>query len=52
MIENIYSVKWRFKFNVDKSKILVFSKKLIKTVSHYYLGIQELEVVEKYKYRS
>jgi len=45
-----YSIKWRFKFNIDKSKIVVFSKKLIKTLRHYYLGIQELEVVDSYKY--
>ena len=44
-----YSEKWKFTFNSNKSKVVVFGKKAIFRGS-YYLGFQQLEVVNQFKY--
>jgi len=41
-----YSVKWRFTFNVNKCKVVIFGKE---NKESYKIGHQELEVVSKYK---
>ena len=46
-----YSVKWRFRFNVAKSKVVVFKGgKNEQRVRTFFLGLQELERVEIIKY--
>jgi hypothetical protein len=42
-----YSRKYRFKFNQDKSNIMIFGRK---GKQKFYLGKSELKVVPKYKY--
>ena len=45
-----YSVKWRFKFNIQKSKVMIFKgRKPVRKVL-FFLGLQELETVESMKY--
>src|ERR1700722_15246353 len=43
-----YSRKYRFKFNKDKSNIMIFGKK--GDMRKFRLGESELELVENYKY--
>jgi len=48
-----YSERWRFRWNVGKSKVMRFgpyknSKKTRK--EHYFLGLDKLEVVKSFKY--
>ena len=46
-----YSRRWRFLFNVDKSKLLVFSTKRIHpNTQPLFLGIDRLEEVKVFKY--
>ena len=45
-----YSVKWRFKFNIAKSNVMVIKKTKGLTLHHYYLGLEQLKVVRTYKY--
>jgi len=46
-----YSVRWRFRFNVAKSKIMHFGLPPIQKVKClYFLGLQELEIVKTFKY--
>ena len=42
-----YSKKFRFRFNKDKSNVMVFGRK---GKERFYLGESELEIVEFYKY--
>ena len=44
-----YSQRWRFKWNSVKSKILRIGSRKAQTL-HYFLGLQELEVVKSFKY--
>jgi hypothetical protein len=44
-----YSQRWRFKWNSSKSKILRFGSRKARSL-HYFLGLQELEVVKSFKY--
>ena len=41
--------RWRFKWNSVKSKILRIGSRKAQTL-HYFLGLQELEVVKSFKY--
>src|ERR1700722_10272407 len=43
-----YSQKYRFRFNKEKSNVMIFGKK--KSRENFYLGESELEVVANYKY--
>jgi hypothetical protein len=43
-------VKWRFKFNIAKSNVMVIKKTKGLTLHHYYLGLEQLKVVQTYKY--
>jgi len=43
-----YSQKSRFRFNKEKSNVMIFGKK--KSRENFYLGESELEVVANYKY--
>jgi hypothetical protein len=46
-----YSQKWRFKFNSEKSKVLVFKgRKPTGKACVFFLGLQRLEIVESIKY--
>ncbi len=44
-----YSQSWRFKWNSVKSKVLRFCPRKLQK-QHYFLGLQELEVVKSFKY--
>ena len=44
-----YSQKWRFKWNVLKSKVMRFGSRKAQKLQ-YYLGFQALEVVKSFKY--
>jgi len=44
-----YSQKWRFKWNVLKSKVMRFGSRKAQK-QQYYLGFQALEVVKSFKY--
>jgi len=47
----LYSTKWRFKFNISKSNIMVISgKKQQRQHLEYFLGLETLKVVKTYKY--
>ena len=45
-----YSAQWRFCFNIEKSKVLVFTAKRSYPLIKYFLGFEELEVVKEYRY--
>ena len=46
----VYSVKWRFKFNISKSNVMVVGKRTKVCSKQYYLGLDTLSVVKTYKY--
>jgi Reverse transcriptase (RNA-dependent DNA polymerase) len=46
----VYSVKWRFKFNISKSNVMVVGKRNQIRSKPYYLGLDILSVVKTYKY--
>ena len=46
----VYSVKWRFKFNISKSNVMVVGKRNKVFNNQYYLGLNTLSVVKTYKY--
>jgi len=46
----VYSVKWRFKFNISKSNVMVVGKRNQIHSRQYYLGLDTLSVVKSYKY--
>ena len=43
-----YSTKFRFRFNREKSNVMIFGKK--RGEPKFYLGESELKVVQEYKY--
>ena len=45
-----HSEKWRFKFNIQKSKAMVFKGRKPARKLSFFLGLQELEIVESLKY--
>jgi hypothetical protein len=45
-----YSCKWRFQFNIKKSKTMVFSGKRQDRKSGLFLGLERLEKVQRYCY--
>jgi len=48
---HLYSRKWRFLFNVEKSKVLIFTaKRPHRNVVPLYLGIGRLEEVTQFRY--
>ena len=44
-----YSEKWRFKFNIQKSKAMVFKGRKPARKLSFFLGLQELEIVESFE---
>jgi len=47
----LYSTKWRFKFNISKSNVMIISgKKQQRQHLEYFLGLESLKVVKAYKY--
>jgi len=46
----VYSTKWRFKFNIAKSNVMVVGKRNKVYSKQYYLGLDTLNVVKTYKY--
>ena len=47
----IYSGKWRFKFNITKSNVMIISgKRQQGQLREYFLGLDLLKVVKTYKY--
>src|SRR3569623_279919 len=46
----MYSGKWRFKFNIVKSNVMVVSGKDQQRQLEYFLGFDPLKVVKTYKY--
>jgi len=45
-----YSEKWRFTWNCAKCKVMRFSCRNLKKHSHYFMGVQQLEIVKSFKY--
>ena len=45
-----YSQQYRFKFNQDKSNVMIFGMRDTSKVRKFYLGEVELKIVDKYKY--
>ena len=45
-----YCEKWKLQINVDKSKILIFSKQKDRAENKFVIGAEEVEVVEEFKY--
>ena len=45
-----FSVKWRFKFNIAKSNVMIISGKRQQGQHDYFLGLDVLKVVKTYKY--
>ena len=45
-----YCNQWKLKINIDKSKILIFSKGRINNSEKFYFGGKEIEIVKNYKY--
>jgi hypothetical protein len=47
-----YSERWRFKWNCGKSKVMIFGPRKVMKLKHgpYFIGMQELEVVQVFKY--
>ena len=45
-----YSERWRFAWNCSKSKVMRFGVPKCKKQQIYFLGLQELEVVNSFKY--
>ena len=45
-----YCNKWKLKVNVDKTKIMIFSKGRIPENYKFYIQNQEIEIVKNYKY--
>ena len=46
-----HSWKWRFRFNISKSNVLlVAGKKKHVLTGNYYLGLEQLKIVKAYKY--
>jgi hypothetical protein len=43
-----YSKRYRFRFNKEKSNVMIFGKK--RKVEKFYLGESELQIVNEYKY--
>ena len=48
-IVSCYSEKWKFAFNGNKSKVVVFGTQAVSR-ERYFLGFQQLEVVNQFKY--
>jgi len=46
----LYSGKWRFKFNIAKSNVMIISGKRQQGQHDYFLGLDVLKVVKTYKY--
>ena len=47
----MYSCKWRFKFNISKSNVIVVAgRKKQAQIGNYFLGLEALKVVKVYKY--
>ena len=44
-----YSRRYRFRFNRDKSNIMIFGRNNDEN-GKFYLGKEELKIVDKYKY--
>ena len=50
-VVDLYSRKWRFFFNVDKCRAIVFTSKRVNLdVTPLYLGLERLEEVQRFKY--
>ena len=50
-VVHLYSRKWRFFFNVDKCRAIVFTSKRVNLdVTPLYLGLERLEEVQRFKY--
>ena len=45
-----YCIKWKLKVNIDKIKVLIFSKGRLPTNIHFKYGDKKLEIVEDFLY--
>ena len=45
-----YCTKWKLKININKTKVMVFSKCRIPDTLKFFINNEELEIVKSYKY--
>jgi hypothetical protein len=45
-----YCDKWKLNLNVKKCKVMIFSRGKIRNIPHFFLGTEELEVVNDFLY--
>lgn len=43
-----YCIKWKLKVNIDKTKVMIFSKGRLPTNIHFKYGDKKLEIVEDF----